>query len=805
MFKALLAKSLSSDEAKHDRARGAAKFTGHISFVMQAADVLVEMLGETILKQLGLDSTISLDYFRNTVRLGAYWHDSGKANDHFQTMVYLKTIDPKTCDSKLFEYRKKLIALSKEHSDRQMLRHEVLSGILAFHIPSFKQWLEQCPESSFTIAMWAAIGHHLKIGLDENRRPSGKIGFIPNGTGDELTVYTGHSDFRAVLEMGSKSLGLPTQLPDVPTMVWSKRELNKALELMRQEFVEFETGLDWEQKKFVAAVKATVVAADLAGSALPLAEEDFKVWMRDVLTLTLTQDEVQKLVDQRLQGKPLRKFQQQIAQSHRRITLVAAGCGGGKTVGAYEWSRENAEGRKLFFCYPTTGTASQGFIDYADGTEIEAALMHSRADLDRELLFSGDSDDVEELDSRLVAFQAWRKKLIICTVDTVLGLIQNNRRPLYAWAAIANAAFVFDEVHAYDKRLFGALLKFLKTFRGAPILLMSASFTPEQLQKIQEVVTELGEELDEPIQGSKKLEQLKRYQIQWLPEVDDSEQAEELWHPIIDALRSREKVLWVTNSVQTCIDLYRQAKEKLAEQLPTVKPLIYHSRYRYKDRLKKHEAVVTAFDPSNDQPVLAITTQVCEMSLDLNADLLISALTSAAALIQRLGRLNRRMTRTEEGTRLALIYAWTAPHPYSSEELKAGKQLVERIAQYSAVSQEDLAQIAVQLNSRTEEEVHSRWLEDNWCTYPDMLREGGGTVTVLLQDDLGKIRDASDLKKSQGKKWTFMQEAQGWSVPIRMPKNLKDFYEWDRCRFYPIAPSDQIFYCEETGAEPCKS
>jgi CRISPR-associated endonuclease/helicase Cas3 len=803
MFKTLLAKSLSSDEAISDRARGAAKFTGHISFVMQAADVLTETLGEAILKQLGLESTISLDYFAGTVRLGAYWHDSGKANDHFQTMVYLKTINPKTSNPKLLNYCKELRTLSKEHSHRQMLRHEVLSGILAFHVPSFRKWLEQCPNSNFTIAIWAAMGHHLKIGLGENRQPSGKIEFIPDGTGDELTIYSDHSDFRAFLEMGSKSLGLPTSLPELPKKGWSKKELIKALKLMRQEFIDFESGLDWEQKKFIAAVKATVIAADLAGSALPLAEENFKTWMREVLALTLTQAEVQKLVDQRLQGKSLHNFQKQIAKSSHRITLVSAGCGGGKTVGAYKWSQTNAEGRKLFFCYPTTGTASQGFIDYADGTEIEAALMHSRADLDRELLFSGDSDDTEEIDSRLAAFQAWRKKLVICTVDTVLGLIQNNRRPLYAWPAIANAAFVFDEVHAYDKKLFGALLKFIKTFRGARILLMSASFTQEQLQKIREVVAELGEELDEPIRGSKELEQLKRYEIRWLAEVTNPLQSEELWQPVVEALHNKQKVLWVTNSVQTCIDLYREAKDRLSKVLPTVNPLIYHSRYRYKDRLDKHEAVIKAFNPKEPPvPVLAITTQVCEMSLDLSADLLVSAQASAAALIQRLGRLNRRMLRQEEETRLALIYPWSDQNPYSSEELETGKQLVQEVIHKSAVSQEDLAEIAVQLNSRTEAEVHSRWLEDNWCTYPDMLRDGSGTVTVLLQEDIAKIKKAAELKKSQRKDWSFMREAQGWSVPIRIPRNLS---QWKRCRFYPIAPSDEIYYCEETGAEPCKS
>jgi CRISPR-associated endonuclease/helicase Cas3 len=98
----------------------------------------------------------------------------------------------------------------------------------------------------------------------------------------------------------------------------------------------------------------------------------------------------------------------QVAGEEKRLVLING-------------ARQMLRDENYFFCYPTTGTASQGFIDYADGTEIEAALMHSRADLDRELLFSGDSDDTEEFDSRLVAFQAWRKKLIVCTVDSVLG------------------------------------------------------------------------------------------------------------------------------------------------------------------------------------------------------------------------------------------------------------------------------------------------------------------------------------------------------------------------------------------------
>jgi CRISPR-associated endonuclease/helicase Cas3 len=791
MFKTLLAKSLPQAEADQDQARGAAKYTGHISCVMQAADTLVEKLGSDILQQLGLEQ-IDLDDFASTVRLSAYLHDWGKANQHFQEMVYLNSEDERVA-----QFKPKLKKLWRLHGGIQMLRHEIISGILALQVSSFREWLKECPNANLNIAVWAAIGHHLKVGVGKDGKPTGCIAEIPDSTGDELKIYTHHPDFQALLRMGNKLLNLPDELPEAPPEIWSKKELQQALKLLRNEFIDFETQLNWEQQKFTAAVKATVIAADLAGSALPQTGENLQDWIRQVLNLVLCEKEIQELITQRLNSKPLRPFQQQIADTSHRVTLVKAGCGTGKTVGAYAWAKKWAKGRKLFFSYPTTGTATQGYIDYADGTKIEAALMHSRADLDRELLFSGDSDDSEGIDARLTAFQAWRKKLIICTVDSVLGLIQNNRRPLYAWPAIAQSAFVFDEVHAYDERLFSALLYFLKTFRGAPILLMSASFTPGQLKAIEKVMTELGEPFNqEPIKGPQELEELERYQLQSI--VNVSEDYSEIWPTIIDVLASKQKVLWVTNSVQSCIDIYRLAQAKIAAHLPEsgIEPLIYHSRYRYKDRLDKHKTVIDAF--KTDAPVLAITTQVCEMSLDISADLLVSALAPAAALIQRMGRLNRRMTKEEEGTRLAIVYPWNNSKPYTKGELDTGERLIEQLRNKAKISQQDLSEVAEKLGINVPEQVKSAWLEGNWCTYPDFLREGGYTITVLLQKDLATIREQADQKPNT----TFMQEAQRWSVPIRIPKN---FYDWKhRIRFYPVAPADEIAYSEETGAEPCK-
>ncbi|KAF3886463.1 MULTISPECIES: CRISPR-associated helicase Cas3' [Nostocales] len=802
MFKKLLAKSCKPGE-NDPRKKGAATYTGHISFVMQATDVLVDKLGMAILEQLGIQY-IGLDFLAATVKLGAYLHDWGKANQHFQEMVYLKTIDPRSTNPEIQSYREKIRKSLETHSNKQMLRHEVISGILALQVPCFREWLEKCPNANLTIAVWAAMGHHLKIGLDKNGTPSGYIAEIPSGTGDELKIYTTHSDFLTVLKMGSQYLGLPKQLPEFPTKIWTDKQLLIALTNLRNEFNDFEP--DWEQQKFIAAVKATVIAADLAGSALHEVEEDFQGWIEEVLSLQLSKQELNNLVKQRLKGKKLRPFQELIAESKHRVTLVKAGCGTGKTVGAYAWAEKWAVGRKLFFSYPTTGTASQGYIDYAFETDIEAALMHSRADLDRELLFSGDEDDRESIDSKLMAFQAWRKKLIVCTVDSVLGLIQNNRKPLYSWSALAQAAFVFDEVHAFDPRLFGALLKFLKAFKGAPILLMSASFSPQQLAAIQQVLAEQGEDLGEPIEGPKELEELPRYDITYVPEVSNFEELTAVWEPVIEALRNKQKVLWVTNSVKTCIEIYRTAQKKLAEQFPefAIAPLIYHSRFRYKDRVKKHQAVIEAF--KQDEPVLAITTQVCEMSLDLSADLLISAIAPAAALIQRLGRLNRRMSKPEEGAKLAIVYPWDNPNPYDKVEISTGKQLIQEFSGKIGISQRDLAEFAASLNSEEIQEVKSNWLEDNWCTNRDSLREAGYTITVILGEDEPEIwkiaqqKEQELLQKHQNtsRMKLFKQEAQKWTVPIRIES---DYYTWKRIGFYPVTPEGRIPYSEEVGAE----
>jgi len=779
-----------------------ASYTGHIGAVMRSAQVILDLLGDRILHQLGIE--VSFSYFRNTVMLGAFLHDLGKANQHFQEMVYLKSeFITKSNNDKVKDFKKKLSKSWDGHGKRQMLRHEVISGILAREKP-LKEWLESSQDGNLMMAIFSAIGHHLKIGAD------GEIADIPDGTGSDLRIYTQHEDFRRVLKMGKKYLNLPDPPETLPKEHWTRYELEQAMSSLKKECIDFSFSLDESQQKLVAAVKATVIAADLAGSALPNAEKKLEEWIAQVFQLTLSEQDLQELIDQRLRGNPLRPFQQKIADTTTRVTIVKAGCGTGKTIGAYAWAQKWAVARKLFFCYPTTGTASQGYLDYAAETEIESRLMHSRAAIDlEELLVSCEDDGSEEIESRLEALTAWQAKLIVCTVDTVLGLMQNNRKPLFSFPAIAQGAFVFDEIHSFDHKLFGALLRFLRAFRGAPILLMSASLSKEQEQAICQVIYDLGEEVN-IIEGEQKLERLPRYRMSYLAEIRDAEALDEVWAIVLQTLQSSKKnnkVLWVTNTVKDCIARYRQAEEKLKTLSKAVNLHIYHSRYRYKDRLERHREVIKAFQFSN--PCLAITTQVCEMSLDLSADLLVSAIAPAASLIQRMGRLNRYVIEDSAGnvqlasggTCLALFYPWEQLHPYSKKEIATGLELIQQLQTNPAISQQDLAEVSANLSAPVPESVRSAWLDDNWCTYPIPLREGGYTMTVLMERDMPAIERAA-AERTKTSKMTFpqakMHEAQRWTVPVRL---MKCRSEWKRFKFYYQVPEECIDYSEITGAE----
>lgn len=754
-FNRLLAKSQRDGEPWRD----SMLLPVHLADVHRAAGQVFLATGDDQLRALSLDPEHCRERFRRTVLLAAAVHDLGKANDHFQGMIQG----------------------DKERKDRpQGLRHEWVT-VLMLEQPEMRRWLLPAvggDEIDWQIMLWAVAGHHPAY-----HRPSPPRLFVDGG-GREIELLMGHGDYRRCLEW----IGDACRVPEPPPETLSRKLPLAGLgNVFAGHIVPWflQSRATWdhlsdEDRRFVAAVKATLIAGDVAGSAVPREVSDptkREEWIGSAFGNVPPPGRIQKVVERRRGANPFYPFQECIAATTAPVTFVRAGCGSGKTLGAYHWAATQYPNRRLYFCYPTTGTATEGYRDYLFAPEenLDADLFHGRATVDLDIVLGVKADDEHgEADAavRIESLDAWSTPIVACTVDTVLGLVQNNRRGLYAWPALAGAAFVFDEVHAYDDKLFGALLRFLQALPGVPTLLMTASLPNARLRALRETLKRRNLELPVIPASPLESEMWQRYHRQG--PVDGRDPLSE----IREELAQGGKVLWVCNTVDRAI--------AAAESVREFRPKIYHSRFRYEDRVERHKEVVEAFDPKTPGPLLACCTQVAEMSLDLKGvTLLVAELAPVPALIQRLGRLNRQAMATSPA-RPFIVIEPEGHLPYTPADLEAARKWLEVLG-LEKLSQHDLAKTWEEFDAaRRPAFVAASWLDGGPATQVLELREASPGITVVLARDLPGLRDGKATARV--------------TLPMPPPPRHFKWREWRQWKGIPIAPESTIDYDPERGA-----
>jgi CRISPR-associated endonuclease/helicase Cas3 len=751
-FESLLAKSwqaVTPGQETPDYAR----LVSHLRAVELAGASIIEVAGELILRQLDLSTGEWLSRLSRTLKVACLCHDLGKANEGFQEMV-----------------------IGEREPTRQPARHELLSALLLEDkTKPFRAWALEMLRSGdddeaaklLDCVIGAVAGHHLK--MDKSWRKA--MLALRNGCGLTLNMMLTHSDLESLFDgrliseeiIFSLVENEPTYLGarqlrfNLNSNTWRKR-LNK----------------DSEWWRFAAAIKALLMAADVAGSAMAPAGEDIKRWVHKTLSLRVTPQEMNDVVSARLGDAKPRPFQEAIGRSRKRVTLVEAGCGTGKTAAAYMWAAHHANDKKLFFCYPTTGTATEGYLGYVHETEVEAKLVHSRSIVDLANIAQVPDDEENDHLMRIESLNLWSPKVIICTADTVLALVRNNRRGLYNSPAILSGSFVFDELHSYDEQMMAAVPALIKALPGASFLLMTASLPKDRKEFLKKHIEDLCE-VPSPIE----LEEIPRYEFQRTDIEDAYLQAQA-------AVAAKKRVLWICNTVARA----QKVRQLLAEEYE-VPTRSYHSRFKYTDRVRQHRKIVRWFKQQKRRGgIVAVTTQVAEMSLDLDADLLISEVAPIPALIQRLGRLNRRVTPEHPGTpRKALFLTPDGALPYTEAELQLAEQWIDDLRSLEhPLRQIDLAVRFNALYPKEELQLDTRtgWLDSGWLAEPEEVRKPGYSVSIIMDED---------------KEACFQSKAEIIKRAIPMNYDAKRMKDWQEYKGHLIAPPGAIKYHPKTGAE----
>ncbi len=707
-FDVLLAKSWHAN-APDEAPPSYARLVPHLRAVQKAGASIIEVAGELILQQLDLPVDPWLSRLERALRVACLCHDIGKANDAFQKMVTHK-LDP-TAQPARHELLSALLLADRESP----IRHWAKSMLETEQVNDDADWLLDC-------IVGAVGGHHLK--LDEEWKKAARA--LQGGCGTSLHMLLMHPDLQRLFAEHRPIHEISFSLVNgQPKWIGARRtSFNFQSHCWQEKLIS-----EPQWWRFAAALKALTCAADVAGSAMLSEKEPIRRWVTQTLSHRVNADQMREVVRIRLNGKEPRLFQKQIGESTKRVTLVEAGCGTGKTAAAYLWAAQHAQGKKLFFCYPTTGTATEGFLGYVHESEVEAKLMHSRAIVDLEGIAEVSDDESEDHLLRIESLSAWSPQVIVCTADTVLALVRNNRRGLYNSPAILCGAFVFDELHAYDDAMFVALLALMKALPGASFLLMSASLPKQRKSMLLSHVDDI-----EQIPAPKELEAIPRYEFQW------AEPGDAVLNVVREHVIAGKKVLWVCNTVARAQCIFAEARRW------GVNVKTYHSRFKYEDRKQRHRDVVDAFGPGRSSGLLAVTTQVAEMSLDLDADVLVSEVAPIPALIQRLGRLNRRVTPEFPGTpRTVLFLEPSNEKPYTKDELALAKQWIEALQREGhPLSQDDLVRCfhARAPNQDKSLPLSTEWLDSGWHAVPGAIREGSCSVSVILSEDESDCRES---------------------------------------------------------------
>ena len=638
-------------------------------------------------------------------------HDVGKANSGFQEAV-------------------------RGRPSAQVIRHEHLSGLLLWLHP-VRKWLDACNVDGVLVAS-AVIGHHLRAEPKDFAEPL-------SADRRTFTVYAaGLSDATALL-----ADALATGPPPVLTVHkrWSfgdgrecqdvdalSGDLKKALMQLKRDLAG-----DDARHRLLMAVRAALLIADSAGSALAREHKDLAEWLNaafgegDLVHSDAIEHKVitPRVEDIRKQTGEFRYTDFQLAADRLPArALLLASCGSGKTLAAWRWIKARAAIRpvaRAIFLYPTRATATEGFRDYVSwAPEADAALVHGTSAYELAGLFEDPSDPRHGRDytaeDRLFALAYWPRRIFSATVDQFLGFLQHSYRSACLLPLLVDSVIVVDEVHSFDRSLFSAMKRFLKSF-NLPVLCMTASLPPQRQKDLEECGLQRFPDDAERFADLQAMAEMPRYKATCLA-------GEEAAYRAATEARGRGKrVLWVVNTVARC--------QRIAKALGAV---CYHSRFTLEDRNRRHKEVISAFRRGGG-PVLAVTTQVCEMSLDLDAEVLLSETAPITALIQRMGRCNRHATPGRAADTLGEVHVYPAQEqtPYRADDMEGVAEFLKAV-DGQALSQSRLRELLEQYGPReVEVERYAAFLEGGpWaCSREASLREGVDfTVPAILDRDV---------------------------------------------------------------------
>lgn len=416
-------------------------------------------------------------------------------------------------------------------------------------------------------------------------------------------------------------------------------------------------------------------------------------------------------------GFPPNSLQQAVLETVDNISvpgllIIEAQMGVGKTeaaLAAAEVFANRCQAGGLFFGLPTQATANGIFDRLMDWAETQSEdmvhsirLAHGMAELNAEYrqLFPGratteeDANRENDPESGVLVhrwFQGNRQALladfVIGTVDQLLMAALKQKHLMLRQLGLAGKVVVVDECHAYDTYM-NCYLDRALTWLGryqVPVILLSATLPARRRAEL--VNAYLGGRAEEggwqtsrgyPLLTWTDGRQVCQRTVP-LTEPGKTVQMAPLTEDRLPALLQEK--LAQGGCAGVIVNTVRKAQAvaaQLRQTLPEYEVLMFHAQFLMPDRAEKERTLLRRLGkhstPAERDRLIVVGTQVMEQSLDIDIDFLVTELCPMDLLLQRIGRLHRRVDRTDRP--LPLQTAQCAVLDTGNESFDAGSKAV---------------------------------------------------------------------------------------------------------------------------------
>lgn len=351
----------------------------------------------------------------------------------------------------------------------------------------------------------------------------------------------------------------------------------------------------------------------------------------------------------------LREFQENLS-TYKNSILVEIPTGEGKTEGSLLWAIKNLydKNSKIIYTLPTQVTSNKLYERVATlFDKKECGLIHSSSKLYLEKEYEKEHGLVDSFFKSEITFNKnFSKPVTVSTIDSLLKFFINIGRFNIATKNYLNSVVIIDEIHCYDFKLMGFLKKFLELCIefDVKVCLMSASL-PNEVKKL------LGIE-NYPLVKEEKLFKKKANEI-----IKVNEKLNDNFDLIIKKFKSSKNILIIRNTVRSATDTYKKLRD--AYLIDENDLILYHSTFKKRDKNQKEKDIFEKLD--GDKPFILIATQIVEISLDIDFDIMFTDNAPIDALIQRFGRVNRKKIESKKGE--IYIFRYEENFPYKSTYL----------------------------------------------------------------------------------------------------------------------------------------